>query len=55
MSYAGSLCVVKVSLTGGGMMKIGNDDYKAAIVGFDEDKDVAVLKIAVDNTKVAGL
>ncbi len=36
------------------MMKVGSDEYKASIVGYDEDKDVAVLKIAVDNTKVGG-
>ena len=36
------------------MMKVGSDEYKAAIVGYDEDKDVAVLKIALDNTKVGG-
>ena len=42
----------QVSLTGGGMMRVGNDDYKAAIVGYDEDKDVAVLKIAVEQAKV---
>ncbi len=34
------------------MMRVGNDDYKAAIVGYDEDKDVAVLKIAVEQAKV---
>ena len=42
----------QVSLTGGGMMRVGNDDYKASIVGYDEDKDVAVLKIAVEQAKV---
>ena len=30
----------------------GGDEYKAAVVGFDEDKDVAVLKINVENSKV---
>ncbi len=45
----------QVSLTGGGMMRVGNDDYKAAIVGYDEDKDVAVLKIAVEQAKVRRL
>ena len=34
------------------MMRVGNDDYKAAIVGYDEDKDVAVLKIVVEQAKV---
>ena len=34
------------------MMRVGNDDYKAAIVGYDEDKAVAVLKIAVEQAKV---
>ena len=49
------ICVkscTQVSLTGGGMMKVGGDEYKASIVGFDEDKDVAVLKIDVGNSKV---
>lgn len=41
-----------MSLTGGGMMTAG-DEYKASVVGFDEDKDVAVLKINVEGSKVS--
>ena len=41
----------QVSLTGGGLMR-GGDEYKASVVGFDEDKDVAVLKINVEDSKV---
>lgn len=41
---------LQVSLTGGGMMTAG-DEYKASVVGFDEDKDVAVLKINVEASK----
>ena len=36
-------------------MMTGGDEYKASVVGFDEDKDVAVLKINVEADKVPTL
>ena len=34
-------------------MMTAGDEYKASVVGFDEDKDVAVLKINVEGNKVS--
>lgn len=44
---------VQVSLTGGFVRGGASDtDFKAKMIGFDEDKDIAVLKIDVSDKKV---
>ena len=43
----------QVSLTGGFVRGGSENDFKATIIGFDEDKDIAVLKIDVPDPKVS--
>ncbi len=47
------LSCIQVSLTGG-FVRGAPDDFKATVIGFDEDKDIAVLKIDVPDKKVGG-
>lgn len=47
------LSCIQVSLTGG-FVRGAQDDFKATVIGFDEDKDIAVLKIDVPDKKVGG-
>ena len=44
--------VVQVSLVGGFVKGGGDTDFKATMIGFDENKDIAVLKIEVPDKKV---
>lgn len=41
----------QVSLTGG-FVADGPDEFQAKLVGFDADKDIAVLKIDVPGSRV---
>jgi hypothetical protein len=44
--------LVQVSLVGGFVKGGGDTDFKATMIGFDENKDIAVLKIEVPDKKV---
>ena len=44
--------MVQVSLVGGFVRGGGDTDFKATMIGFDENKDIAVLKIEVPDKKV---
>ena len=44
--------MAQVSLVGGFVKGGGDTDFKAIMIGFDENKDIAVLKIEVPDKKV---
>lgn len=47
--------IVQVSLVGGFVKGGGDTDFKATMIGFDENKDIAVLKINVPDKKVTAV
>lgn len=47
-----SRVMMQVSLVGGFVRGGGDTDFKATMIGFDENKDIAVLKIEVPDKKV---